>query len=288
MRGQIFEDIINDIEDYALILLNTEGNIVSWNKGAERIKGYTEDEVSGKSFTMFYTEEDRNAGLPQQLLEEARTTGRTQNEGWRVGKYDDKFWAYVVITAVKDQDGTVTGFIKITRDLSERMAAEKTISDYEFDLKDLAQKSQRLRKIYQVFVSEVTDYAIILLDENGIIADWNPGARKIKGYEYEEIVGKHFSVFYSPEDRNNMLPDSLLLKADKDGRVEHEGWRIKKDGSKFWGNVVITALHDKSGQVRGYAKITKDLTQRMMSEQALRQRIEELEKELEEFKKPIL
>ncbi len=287
MKGRIFEEIISDIEDYALILLNTDGNVVSWNKGAERIKGYTEGEIAGKNFTLFYTEEDRNAGIPQQLLEEARTNGRTQCEGWRVGKDDDKFWAYVVITAVKDQDGKVIGFIKITRDLSERQAAEKTISDYEFDLKDLAQKSQRLRKIYQVFISEVTDYAIILLDENGVIVDWNPGARKIKGYEYEEIVGRHFSIFYSQEDKNNMLPESLLLKADKNGRVEHEGWRIKKDGSKFWGNVVITALHDKDGQVRGYAKITKDLTQRIMSEDALRQRIEELEKQLEEYKKPV-
>lgn len=285
MKEQIFEEIICDIEDYALILLNTEGEIISWNRGAEQIKGYTKGEVEGKRFEMFYTKEDRNAGLPKQLLEEARNKGRTQCEGWRVGKYEDRFWAFVVITAIKDPNDKVTGFIKITRDLSERLAAEKTISDYEFDLKDLAQKSQRLRNTYQIFISEVTDYAIIMLDENGVIIDWNPGARKIKGYEYEEILGKHFSIFYDIEDRKNMLPESLLLKADKDGRVEHEGWRIKKDGSKFWGNVVITALHDKDGNVRGYAKITKDHTQRLLSEKALKQRIEELENELATLKK---
>ncbi|MCB0696394.1 MAG: PAS domain-containing protein, partial [Chitinophagaceae bacterium] len=183
MKGHIFEDIINDIEDYALFLLNAEGKVVSWNRGAERIKGYKEHEVTGKSFEIFYTEEDRQAGLPQRLLEEARTNGRVQTEGWRVAKDDDRFWAFVVITAVKDADGKVIGFVKITRDLSERMAAEKAISDYETDIRELALKSQRLKNIYQIFQSEVTDYAIIMLDKNGMIVDWNPGARKIKGYE---------------------------------------------------------------------------------------------------------
>lgn len=284
MGGHVFEEIIGDIEDYALILLNADGRVISWNKGAERIKGYTEQEIKGQHFEVFYTEADRTAGLPNSLLDEARKNGRVQHEGWRVGKHNDKFWAFVVITTVKDENGKIIGFIKITRDLSERIAAEKTISDYEFDLRELALKSQKLRNIYQIFISEVTDYAIIVLDENGIIIDWNPGARKIKGYKYEEIVGNHFSVFYPEEDKNNMLPEALLLKATKEGRAEHEGWRIKKDNSRYWGNTVITSIYDKEGRIKGFTKITRDLTERMETENALKRRIEELEKELAALK----
>ena len=284
MKGQIFEQVLSNLEDYALILLNTEGKIVSWNRGAERIKGYTEAEVQGKNFDIFYTPEDKEAGLPAKMLEEARTKGRMQTEGWRVDKFDDKFWAKVIMTAVLDQDGNTIGFVKITRDLSERIAAEKTIKDYENDLRELAHRSQRMRNVYQLFVSELKDYAIIMLDENGVILDWNKGAEKIKGYTYEEIMGKHFSVFYPLEDRNMMLPETLLIQATKEGRVEHEGWRVKKDGSTFWGKVVITAVYNKDGRLTNFVKITRDRTQTIMTENALKARIEELERELASLK----
>lgn len=284
MKGQIFEQVLSNLEDYALILLNAEGTIVSWNRGAERMKGYTEAEVQGKNFEIFYTLEDRSAGLPAKLLEEAKQKGRTQTENWHIDKFDDKFWAKIIITAVHDQDGNTIGFVKITRDLSERVAAEKTIKDYENDLRELAHRSQRMRNVYQLFISELKDYAVIMLDENGVIIDWNKGAEKIKGYSYEEIIGKHFSVFYPLEDRNMMLPETLLTQATKEGRVEHEGWRMKKDGSKFWGNVVITAVYNKDGRLTNFVKITRDRTQTMMTESALRTRIEELEKELSAFK----
>lgn len=284
MKGQIFEQVLSNLEDYALILLNAEGTIVSWNRGAERMKGYTEAEVQGKNFEIFYTLEDRSAGLPAKLLEEAKQKGRTQTENWHLDKFDDKFWAKIIITAVHDQDGNTIGFVKITRDLSERVAAEKTIKDYENDLRELAHRSQRMRNVYQLFISELKDYAVIMLDENGVIIDWNKGAEKIKGYSYEEIIGKHFSVFYPLEDRNMMLPETLLTNATKEGRVEHEGWRMKKDGSKFWGNVVITAVYNKDGRLTNFVKITRDRTQTMMTESALRTRIEELEKELSAFK----
>lgn len=284
MENRIFEQVLTDLEDYALILLNVDGEIVSWNKGAERINGYTEDEVKGKNFEIFCTADDRAAGLPGKMLKEVDTRGRAQREGWCIGKDEDKFWANVTIAPVKNTDGNATSYVMIIHDLSERIAAEKTISDYEVDLREMALKSQRLRDIYQIFISEVEDYAITMLDENGIIVDWNPGSEKIKGYSYDEIIGKHLSVFYPVEDRATFLPESLLLKASKEGRAEHHGWRIKKDGNSFWAHVIIIAIHDRKGVARSFVKITKDLTPWVMKEKELQERIETLERELDALK----
>lgn len=280
MENRIIEQVLIDLEDYALILLNVEGKIVSWNKGAERIKGYAENEVKGKSFEIFYTPEDRAAGLPARMLEEAHVKGRAQNEGWSIGKDEDKFWSNVTITVIKDADGKVMGYLDVIHDLSERVAAEKAIHDYEYDLQEMAVKSQKLRNIYQIFISEIRDYAITMIDESGLILDWNPGSEKIKGYTYDEIIGKHFSIFYLTEDRANMVPESLLLKASKDGRAEHEGWRVKKDGNRFWAHVIIIPIYDKKGIARSFVKITKDLTQWVLQEQSLKERIAALEHEL--------
>lgn len=284
MENRIIEQVLTDLEDYALILLNADGEIVSWNKGAERINGYTEDEVKGKNFEIFYTPDDRQAGHPRKLLEEAGQNGRAQREGWCLGKDEDKFWTNAVITAVKDADNNITGYLQLIHDLSERMAAEITISGYELDIREMALKSQRLRDIYQVFISETEDYAITMLDENGMIMDWNPGSEKIKGYTYDEVIGKHFSIFYPAEDKNVLLPESLLLKASKEGRAEHQGWRIKKDGNSFWAHVIIIAIYDKGGIARSFVKITKDLTAWVKQEQDLKDRIVALERELDALK----
>lgn len=284
MENRIIEQVLMDLEDYALILLNAEGKVVAWNSGAEKIKGYTENEVKGKHFEIFYTTEDRQSGLPAKVLDEARAEGRTQFEGWCVGKDEDKFWASITIKVIHDEENKAIGYLHITRDLSERLAAEKAISDYEFDLQEMALKSEKLRNIYQIFITEVTDYAITMLDENGLIVDWNPGCEKIKGYTREDIIGKHFSIFYFPEDRKEMLPDSLLLKAARDGRAEHQGWRMKKDGGRFWAHVIIIAIYDKDGVVHNYVKITKDLTPWVQKEIELKDRIAYLERELEALK----
>ncbi len=280
MDNRIIEQVLIDLEDYALILLNAEGKIVSWNKGAERTQGYTESEAKGESFEIFFTEEDRAAGLPARLLEEARTKGRAQNEGWSIGKDEDKFWSDVIITAIKEADGKVIGYLKVVHDLSERVAAEKAIHDYEYDLQEMVVKSQRLKNIYQIFISEIRDYAITMIDEHGLILDWNPGSEKIKGYTYDEIIGKNFDIFYSAEDRNNMVPESLLLKASKEGRAEHEGWRVRKDGSRFWAHTIIISIYDREGMARSFVKITKDLSPWVQQGQALKERVAELEHEL--------
>lgn len=256
-----FDTVISNIEDYAIFILDAEGNIKTWNKGAEKIKGYKANEIIGQHFSIFYTKADKIAQLPDLLLNRARKEGKAEHEGWRLGKFEDKFWASVVISSIKDKEGKHIGFIKITRDLSERMAAEKTISEYEQDLSNQATKTDNVSNLYKTFVNEVEDYSIIMLNTEGVVIDWNKGATQLKGYTAEEVLGRHFSIFYPEEDRRGLLPETLLKQAEALGRTVHEGWRVKKDGTKFWAHVVFTALRNQlTGELNGYAKVTRDLT----------------------------
>ncbi|MEV8566070.1 PAS domain-containing sensor histidine kinase [Streptomyces sp. NPDC051322] len=125
---------------------------------------------------------------------------------------------------------------------------------------------------FTLLVSSVLDYGIFMLDPGGYVSTWNAGAERIKGYRAQDIIGKHFSVFYPPEDIATRKPHLELEAAIADGRLEDEGWRIRKDGSRFWANVVITALFDKSGELRGFGKVTRDMTERRAAEQALTER----------------
>jgi PAS domain S-box-containing protein len=246
--------LVEQVVDYAIIGLDGSGTIESWNAGAERLKGYTAQEAIGRSFSMFYTEEDRHTGLPLRLLEEARTKGRVESIGWRVRKDGTRFWGDVVITALHDDDGVVIGFGKVTRDLTAEHELEQSL--------------RRSEERFRLLVSQVRDYAIIALDPSGTIESWNAGAESLKGYSADEAIGRSFSMFYSDEDRRAGLPLQLLEVAREEGRVEHTGWRIRKDGSRFWGNVVITALHDDDDFLTGFAKVTRDLTERKELEEA--------------------
>ncbi|EEF58474.1 sensor histidine kinase [Pedosphaera parvula] len=143
---------------------------------------------------------------------------------------------------------------------------------------DAEQKSHPVSEsAYRLLVEEIKDYAIFLLDTKGIISSWNQGAMRIKGYQPAEIIGKHFSIFFPPEDVADDKPSKELKAAIQEGRYEAEGWRLRKDGSRFWASVVITALRDKDGQLAGFAKVTRDLTAKKMEEEALRSKTRELE-----------
>ena len=154
-----------------------------------------------------------------------------EDEGWRVRKDGTQFWANVVITALRDPQGTLVGFAKVTRDLTERRRAEETLRLSE--------------ERFRLLVHSVKDYGIFMLDPDGRVASWNEGARRIKGYEAEEILGRHFSIFYPPAALASGLPQHELEVARAVGRFEDEGWRLRKDGSRFWANVVITALRNE-------------------------------------------
>jgi PAS domain S-box-containing protein len=246
--------LVDQLVDYAVIALDGSGTIESWNVGAQRLKGYAAEEAVGRSFSMFYTDEDRRAGLPLRLLDEARTKGRVEALGWRVRKDGTRFWADVVITSVLDDDGHVIGFGKVTRDLTEQHALEQSL--------------RRSEERFRLLVSQVKDYAIIALDASGTIESWNAGAERLKGYTADEAIGRSFSMFYAEEDRRAGLPLQLLDAAREHGRVEHTGWRLRKDGTRFWCDVVITALHNSEGQLTGFAKVTRDLTERKELEEA--------------------
>ncbi len=242
-----YERLVQSIVDYAVFMLDISGRIASWNPGAERIKGYTADEVIGEHFSLFHTPEDRESGLPEQALKQAAEEGRFTAEGWRVRKDGSRFWAMVVIDPVREGEKLV-GFVKITRDMTEHREAALAALENE-------------RK-FRLLVQGVTDYAIYMLDPEGHITNWNTGAERIKGYTAEEILGSHFSRFYTPEDVEARIPWKALETAKREGRFMAEGWRQRKDGGRFWASVVIDPIRDTDGGLIGFAKITRDLTER--------------------------
>jgi PAS domain S-box-containing protein len=247
-----FAHLVSGVQDYAIYLLDPGGHVASWNAGAERIKGYTEREILGKHFSVFYTPEAIAQGVPRRALRVAAAEGRFADEGWRLRKDGVPFWASVVLTAVRDRNGVLREYFKITRDLTERRQAEV----------DLRESEERFR----LLVDGVLDYAIFMLTPEGNIASWNRGAERLKGYRAPEIIGKHFSCFYPRDAVEQGKPAWELRQAIEQGRIEDEGWRIRKDGSRFWANVVITALRGEDGSLRGFSKITRDLTDRRQIE----------------------
>ena len=258
--------MIAEVQDYAIILMDENGIILNWNKGAEKIKGYTSKEIIGKNFRIFYRPADQQNGLPEHLLSVAKNTGRASYEGWRVKKDGSTFWGHVVITALHNEKNEIIGYSKVTRDLTERKAAEESLKEYAAQLLEKNEELRRSEQYFHKMIEEVIDYAIILLDTEGNIQNWNSGAEKIKGYSAAEILGRNFRIFYQQHDIENGLPDRLLNDAFKNGRAFHEGWRVKKDGTRFWGNIVITALHNDKNEVIGYSKVTRDLTDKKNAE----------------------
>lgn len=248
--------MVDSVQDYGIFLLDPKGHIVTWNEGAQRIKGYAANEIIGKHFSIFYTSEDLATKKPERELVIATNTRKYEEEGWRVKKNGSVFWANIIITALYNEQNKLVGFSKVTRDLTGRKEHEES----------LRQSEERYRSL----VEQVTDYGIFMLDEKGRVISWNEGARRMKGYEPSEIIGKYFSIFYPEEDLINGKPGYELSVARKEGKYEEEGWRIRKDGTRFWSSVVITAVYNTNGHLIGFSKVTRDLSERKESERALR------------------
>lgn len=253
----VFGLVVESVKDYAIFVLDRKGYVSSWNAGAERIKGYTAEEIIGKHFSVFYPPEVADSGWPEHELEVAAAEGRFEDEGWRMRKDGSRFWANVVITALRERDGSLRGFAKVTRDLSHRRRAEQALRETE--------------ERYRLLVDGVKDYAIFLLDPTGHVVTWNAGAEGIIGYTAPEIIGQHFSKFYPEEAIRKNWPAHELEMAARDGQFEDENWRVRKDASKFWSNVLITALRDSSGKLYGFSKIARDMTERRELEERLRE-----------------
>jgi len=254
---QLFRILIQGVVDYAIFLLDRDGIITTWNPGAERIQGYAAEAIIGQHFARLYTAEDRAAGLPQSMLHIAAEAGRVEHEGWRVRKDGSRFWAMVVINAIREADGRIVAFAKVTRDMTERVGARDALRWSE--------------ERFRLLVQGVTDYAIYMLDPAGYITNWNLGGQRIKGYAENEIIGKHFSVFYTSEDRAAGSPGRTLGTALHEGRFEGEGWRVRKDGTWFWASVVVDRINDREGNLLGFAKITRDMTEKKRIEEELEQ-----------------
>jgi PAS domain S-box-containing protein len=269
VNSDLFRLLVESVRDYAIFMLDPGGHIISWNEGAQRLKGYSESEIVGQHFSIFYPQPAKDSKWPEYELEVAGREGRFEDEGWRVRKDGTQFWANVVITAMRDASGELRGFAKVTRDLTERRRSEDALRLSE--------------ERYRLLVEGVRDYAIFMLDVNGNVASWNRGAERLKGYSAEEILGSSFSVFFPQEARAANAPEYDLQLAREQGRSESEGWRVRKNGTMFWASVVMNAVYGDGGGLHGFSMLTRDVTEKKKFEDALqslngqlRQRVEQL------------
>jgi PAS domain S-box-containing protein len=245
--------LIEAVVDYGIFVLDPQGYVVSWNIGAEKLKGYTRGEIVGQHFSVFYPPEAVATGWPDEELRRARKLGRFEDEGWRVRKDGSRFWANVIITAMYNASGELAGFAKVTRDLTERRRHEE----------ELRESEERFR----LLVESVRDYAVFMLDVDGTVRSWNAGAQALNGYSAAEIIGRHLSAFYTPQDRADGKPASELRIAKGNDRLETEGWHVRKDGTLFWANAIITTIRGRNGELIGFAKVIRDMTDRRRLEQ---------------------
>jgi len=259
-----FRLLVESVVDYAIFMLAPDGTILTWNSGAEKLKGYAAAEIIGRSFEIFYPPDAIARRWPQHELEIASATGRYEEEGWRLRKDGTRFWASVTITALRGPDGRLEGFVKVTRDLTEKRLREEALRQSE--------------EQFRLLLESVKDYAIFMLDPEGTILTWNSGAEAIKGYTASEVLGRNFRMFFTAQDILEGKPQAELAVAKSRGRAESAGWRVRKDGSVFWANAVLTPVHDDHGQLRGFAKVTRDL-----SEQRRLQEVEQAGRRMQEF-----
>jgi PAS domain S-box-containing protein len=252
-----FRAFVESVRDYAMFMLDTTGRVISWNQGAEGIKGYSAEDVIGRHFSIFYPQEAIDRRLPQQELVIAEREGRFEDEGWRLRKNGSRFWANVIITAMRAPNGALAGFAKVTRDLTERRKYEETLRVSETR--------------FRALVEGVRDYAIFMLDPDGEVTTWNAGAQQIHGFDANEIIGIHTSRLMVPDGRQHEEAKRNLATAAVDGRFQEENWRVRKSGASFWANVLITAIRDRTGILLGYSQIVRDLTERRRHESALRE-----------------
>jgi PAS domain S-box-containing protein len=262
MQGDDARLLVDSVVDYAIYKIDLDGRVASWNSGAARLMGYKAEEIIGQPFAKFFTPDEQAREVPQNALAATARTARFESEGWRVRKDGTRFWALAVIGAMRDHEGQLIGFAKVTRDMTERRLEQNRLLEAE----------RRFRHLVQA----VIDYAIFQIDKDGIVATWNAGAERIKGYTADEIIGQHFSRFYTEEDRAAGVPMQGLAIADKEGKFEAEGWRVRKDGTRFWSSVVIDAIRSDAGELMGFAKVTRDITERAEVQRILRETQEKL------------
>jgi PAS domain S-box-containing protein len=253
-----FQLLVESVTDYAIYMLDPEGLVVTWNAGAERLKGYKAEEVLGQNYSIFSQPEDAAAGVPARELAVAAREGRSGTEAWRRRKDGTRFWATVALTAIRDGKGELRGFAKVTRDMSAQKAAEEVLRSYNAQLEH-----------YRIIVENVTDYAVFTLDAEGRIDSWSHGARNVLGYTDEEALGREYSMVFTPASLQLGELQRELEEAERNGHCATESWRVRRDGSIFWSSGVLTAVRDEAGKLTGYICVASDRTRQKRLEESL-------------------
>jgi PAS domain S-box-containing protein len=256
-----YRRLVEGISDYAIFWLQPEGAVATWNAGALHATGYTAQDMVGAPFSFLFSGDDNDAAAPAALLDLALREGRSELDTWLVRKDGSRFWAQILVDPVRDGD-TPLGFGVVMRDRTER--------------KHVDEELRNSQEQFRVLVQGVADYAIYMLDPSGHVTSWNSGAERIKGYAPHEVIGRHYSAFFAPEDVARGEPTTNLEAVAREGRIETEGWRLRKDGSRFWAHVVIDRITDDAGEIIGFAKVTRDVTERRASALALEEAREAL------------
>jgi PAS domain S-box-containing protein len=239
-----------------VLLLDRHGYIKYANPAASRLTGYDEEELSGKPVALVYADPS-DTTVSEYELEQALKEGYFFSEGWKGRKNGDRYWGELELVPMRDEQQLFVGYSCLLTDTSER-------KQKELKLRQNAEK-------FRLMVESVRDYCIFMLDAEGHIVTWNEGAKRVKGYHFSEVVGRHFSIFYTSPDLEDGKPARELKIATETGKYEEEGWRVKKDGSVFWAHVVITALFNEQNKLIGFSKVTRDLSEKREQEERLRQ-----------------
>jgi PAS domain S-box-containing protein len=253
------QQMVESITESLVIRLDERGNVCSWHPGASRLTQYEAAEIMGRPISLLHPEEDVQAGRLQAELHAAAEAQRLDTEGWLVRRDGGRIWVAIGVTPMHDSHGAPTGFVITMRDLADR------------DLRIAARAMERM-------LDAITDFEVIRLDPDGTVRSWSPGAQRLKQYTEQEVLGHNVSMFYAEVAVRAGMAEREMAKALRETRFETEGWRIRKDGSRFWANVVMSPIWDDDGAHVGFVKVARDLSERREQEQLVqRQRDEILE-----------
>ncbi|HXB28646.1 MAG TPA: PAS domain-containing protein [Puia sp.] len=295
-ENQHFIQKITDLTPSLISVYNIHtGEYLFINQAIESLLGYEREQVLNKGVEFFKEmvhpdDLERILNENEEALKQANNSGSDMVENIKEFRYrmrhkNQEYRWFTTYGSVfeRNNENQVEKVINISFDITEQIKTNILLEERNREVRNQEERYFRM-------INEVQDYAILRLSREGIIENWNNGAKKIKGYDADEIIGKHFRIFYSAEDQENHLPEFLIQKSIEEGKAVHEGWRVRKDKTKFWGSILITALHDEDGKVVGFSKVTRDLTQKKIAEEQLlsyTKNIEKNNRELEEKNKQL-
>ncbi len=250
-----FRHIVESITDYSIFSINRDGCVVTWNNGARRMFGYPAAEIIGQNYRLLFIPEAVTAGIPNEEIVCAEREGRAEREGFRVRKDGSRFWGNEIISSLCDSAGQIIGFTKVVRDLTARKQMEDALRESE----------QRHRRV----VENVSEYAIFMLDERGVLSTWNLGVERVLGYPEQEWIGQSAAIIFTPEDQVRSEAEREISSALAEGQAPDERWHVRKDGSRFWATGILTALYAPDGKFVGFSKVLRDNTERKRAQEEL-------------------